>query len=346
MSRRLRVAVLSGGRSSEHEISVASARSVVAALDPARYDVVPVTIGRDGGWELPPARRAALLPGGDRRSLVPAPNEAGAPDVVDSVDVVMPVLHGPFGEDGTVQGLLEMAGLPYVGSGVLGAALTMDKAVVKHVLRDLGIAVARSVTLRDGRAGDAAGLVAREIGYPCFVKPARLGSSVGITRVHEEGELPAALALAFTHDSKILVEEELEGREVEVGVLGNEEPIASVPGAIHVHAEWYDYRAKYEPGGMTLEAPARLPERVSEELRTTAVRAFEACECAGMARIDFFVTPDERVVLNELNAIPGFTETSVYARLFEASGIPYAELLDRLIALALARHADASRLQY
>jgi D-alanine-D-alanine ligase len=346
---RIRVAVLAGGRSSEHEISVTSGASVIAALDPDRYDVVPVQIDRGGAWQLEASSTLALEPGGEEHSLisrrpagVPAPTQTGA------IDVVLPVLHGPFGEDGRLQGLLEMLGIPYVGSGVAGSALTMDKDLVKYVLRGVGIAVARHAVFRNRRFGDEDRAAAEELGYPCFVKPANLGSSVGITKVHGADELDAAVELAFRHDAKVLVEEMVLGREVEVGVLGNTDPVASVPGEIVIanDSEWYDYAAKYDEGAMDLRAPADLPDAVTRELQDTALRAFQACECSGMARIDFFVTPENRVVLNEINTIPGFTSTSVYAKLFDASGIPYAELLDRLISLALQRHADAQTYRY
>ena len=352
---RLRVAVLSGGRSSEHEISLESGSAVAAALDPSRYEVVPVRIDRDGGWELEapprePTERLAVTPGESRESLIPrAGGSLTQARAVGPIDVVLPILHGPFGEDGTVQGMLEMLGMPYVGSGVLGSALTMDKDVVKRVLRDAGVEVAAGVVFRAhslDRVEPEKRLAANRIGLPCFVKPARLGSSVGISKVHTHEELEPALELAFRHDSKVLVEEMLTGFEIEVGVLGNDQPIASVPGRINIDAEWYDFDAKYSPGGMRLEAPAVIEPEIAAELQRVALLAFEACECAGMARIDFFVTPDGRVVLNEINTIPGFTETSVYARLFEASGLPYAELLDRLIELALERHVQAGQYRY
>ena len=349
MSRsRIRVAVLGGGRSSEHEVSVRSAASVAAALDPERYEVVPVQIDRQGGWQIE-ASRLSLEPGGERGALVPAA-PAGVPATtgVGPIDVVLPILHGPFGEDGRLQGMLDMAGLPYVGSGVAASALTMHKGQVKHVLRGVGIAVADHVALRNRRfTPDDAEAIA-QLGYPCFVKPANLGSSVGISKVHEPGELAAAVEQAFRHDPVVLVEEMIAGREVEVGVLGNEDPLISPPGEIVItnDSEWYDYAAKYDEGAMDLRVPADLPAAVLDELRETARHAFAVCECAGMARIDFFVTPDHRVVLNEINTIPGFTSTSVYARLFEAAGIGYTELLDRLIQLALARHADAQSYEY
>ena len=256
------------------------------------------------------------------------------------MDVVLPILHGPFGEDGTVQGLLELAGVPYVGAGVAASALCMDKDLFKAVLRDRGIPVARNVTLRDGD------LPEHPFSYPVFVKPARLGSSVGISKVHDEGELADAVALARRHDDKVLIEEMIDGVEVECGVLGNRDPVASVVGEIVAHAEWYDYSAKYDEGGMDLIVPARISAEAAEEVRRIAVDSFVATECEGMARIDFFVRPGGEVVVNEINTIPGFTATSVYAKLFEASGIAYADLLDRLIALALERHERRSRLEF
>jgi D-alanine-D-alanine ligase len=349
--RRIRVAVLAGGRSSEHDVSLASGASVRAALDPERYDVVPITIGRGGGWELPSAERAALHPGAERPIVPARVDGAGLPEPAPlDVDVVLPVLHGPFGEDGTVQGLCELLGAAYVGAGVLGSALAMDKAVCKAVLRDAGIAVARSVVLAPHRDHpDDPALERRlrdELGYPLFVKPARLGSSVGISKVHDAGELPPALVSAFAHDDKVLAEEFLDGREVECGVLGNEAPVASAVGEIRPHGEWYDYEAKYAIGGSDILIPADLDAADVARIQATSLEAFRACDLAGMARIDYFLRPDGTLVLNEINTIPGFTETSVYARLFAASGIPYARLLDRLIELALERHERRSRLQY
>jgi len=269
---------------------------------------------------------------------------AKVPATLGEVDVVFPVLHGPFGEDGTVQGLLELAGVPYVGAGVLGSALAMDKDVFKAVMRDREIPVTRNITLRQGQEPE------NPFGYPVFVKPARLGSSVGISKAHDDDELAAAVALAFQHDEKVLVEEFVDGVEVECGVLGNERPKASLPGEIVSHgfsgADWYDYSAKYDQGGMDLVIPPRLEQETIERLQELAVRAFVAGECEGMARVDFFVTPDGKVLVNELNTIPGFTATSVYAALFEASGIPYPELVDRLVELALERHERRSRLRF
>jgi D-alanine-D-alanine ligase len=340
--RRLRVAVLAGGRSSEHAISVASAESVRDGLDPDRYDVSTIEIDRRGHWQ---------LGGSDGRNLTRAPDESTPetlPVVADSaparalgdVDVVFPVLHGPFGEDGTVQGLLELAGVPYVGAGVAASALCMDKDLCKAVLRDRGIPVARNVTLRDGDR------IEHPFTYPVFVKPARLGSSVGISKARDARELAAAVELARRHDDKVLIEELVEGVEVECGVLGNRDPVASAVGEIVAHADWYDYSAKYDEGGMDLVVPARVPAGSSEEVRHLAVESFVATECEGMARIDFFVRPGGEVVVNEINTIPGFTATSVYAKLFEASGIPYDALLERLVELALERHERRSGLEF
>ena len=350
MAARIRVAVLMGGRSSEHDISLASAASVIAALDPERYEVVPITIGREGRWLLEASTRATLAPG-EAHPFVPA-RTAGQTAVAAplDVDVVLPVLHGPFGEDGTVQGLCEILDVPYVGAGVLGSALAMDKDRCKAALRDAGIVVAPSITLRAhrDRPGDVAiaGAVAERLAYPVFVKPARLGSSVGISKVSAPGELAAALELAFRHDDKVLIEQGIVGREVECGVLGNEAPVASAVGEIVPHADWYDFEAKYAAGGSDILIPAAIDAATSRRIQDTALAAFDACELAGMARIDFFLTDDGTLVLNEVNTIPGFTATSVYARLFAAVGVPYASLLDRLLELALDRHARRSRLAF
>jgi D-alanine-D-alanine ligase len=338
---RVRVAILAGGRSSEHEISRASARSVAEALDPDRYETAVIEIGRDGRWQLAEGRKN-LPPAGEQAAVgtLPVITESRPAAVLGHVDVVLPILHGPFGEDGTIQGLLELAGVPYVGAGVMASALCMDKDACKAVLRDSGIPVARNVTIRNGDP------VENPFPYPVFVKPARLGSSVGISKVRDETELVPAVDLARKHDDKVLIEEHVPGVEVECGVLGNRGPVSSEVGEIVAHSEWYDYSAKYDEGGMELVVPARIPPETRQRVRELAVRSFVATECEGMARIDFFARPDGMVVVNEINTIPGFTATSVYAKLFEASGVPYAELLDRLIELALERHERRSRLLY
>ncbi len=329
-----------GGRSSEHDISVASARSVVDALDPDRYDVRAVEIGQDGRWQLEPADGQGRIGEGGERLPVPA---AGAPSPFDGVDVVFPVLHGPFGEDGTVQGFLELADVAYVGAGVTASALCMDKDLFKAVMRDKGVPVVDSVTVLD-RHRDR---VENPFGFPVVVKPARLGSSVGISIVREPEQLGPAIELALEHDEKILLEEFVAGVEVECSVLGNEEPIASIPGEIvPLSSDWYDFSAKYDEGGMELVVPPRLDERTIARVQELAVAAFVASDCEGMARVDCFVRENGDVVVNELNTIPGFTATSVYAKLFEASGIPYAALLDRLVELALERRDRRARLKY
>jgi D-alanine-D-alanine ligase len=314
-----RVVVLQGGRSSEHDVSLASAESVVAGLRERGHEVTTIELARGADW----------LP------------DDGTAAAIRAAEVVFPALHGPFGEDGSVQGLLELAGTAYVGPGVTASALCMDKDLFKCVLRDHGIPVTRNITLRRGAAAE------NPFGYPVFVKPARLGSSVGISKAHDEKELRSAVELAFAHDEKILVEEFVAGVEVEVGVLGNQEPTVSLPGQIVVTTkEWYDYAAKYDEGEMDLRVPPEISSAQIARVRELALRSFVAAECEGMARADMFVRDDGQVLVNELNTIPGFTSTSVYAKLFEASGVPYPELLDRLIALALERHERRRSLRY
>jgi D-alanine-D-alanine ligase len=329
--RPARVAVLGGGRSSEHEVSLASAASVRSGLAEAGHEPIAIEIGRDGVWRRD-GSVIAVTPG---RGL-------------DGADVVFPVLHGPFGEDGTVQGLLECLDVPYVGAGVLASALCMDKVMFKDLMARAGLP---QVDFRAVRAtelvSDRAGVLARleALGLPVFVKPARLGSSVGIVRVASTDDLPAALKTAFEHDPLAIVEAAARGLEVECSVLGDSEPVASEPGEIVLAAGetgWYDYEAKYTAGGMQLVVPARVPGWVRERVQEMAIEAFQRTGCSGLARVDFFIEGD-RVLLNELNTMPGFTSTSVFASLFEASGVPYAELLDRLVQIALDRHAALSR---
>ena len=317
--------MLCGGRSSEHEVSLASGAAVRAGLVEAGHEVVGVEIGRDGVWRLD----------GEQIEVVPGRGLLGA-------DVVFPVLHGPFGEDGTVQGLLECLDVAYVGAGVMASAICMDKVVFKELMARAGLPQVdyRAVEHRDWRAGaDEVLARLRGLGLPVFVKPARLGSSVGIVKVTEGGRLAAAVEEALGHDERAIVEAAARGMEVECSVIGHTgAPEPSVPGEIVVTGrEWYDYEAKYTPGGMDLIVPARLPEAVRERVRELASRAFTVSGCAGLARVDFFVDGDE-VLLNELNTIPGFTETSVFGKLFEASGVPYTELLDRLARIGLERH--------
>ncbi|MFN8110162.1 MAG: D-alanine--D-alanine ligase family protein [Thermoleophilia bacterium] len=331
----VRVLVLMGGRSSEHDVSLSSARGVMNALDPDRFTPIPVLIDREGAWSRD-GRGVALCPGPDGRGVL-VPLEGGSPD---PVDVVFPVLHGPFGEDGTVQGLCEMAGLPCVGAGVAASAIAMDKSLFRCIAQQAGLPVAEGmvVTARDW-AGDPAGIraAAGRLGTPAFVKPARLGSSVGISRVTEAEALDEAIHLALSHDDRILVERGIVGREVEVGVLGDEELVVSPPGEIRYDAEWYDYETKYQAGRAELLVPAELPEQVVSRLQELAKAAFRAAGCEGMGRIDFFVPADGRPVVSELNTIPGFTPTSAYPSLMAAAGVGYGELVSRLVDLALQR---------
>jgi D-alanine-D-alanine ligase len=322
-----RVAVLAGGRSSEHDVSLASGASVADGLRTAGHHVAEIAIGRDGVWRQDGRPVSVTL--GER-----------LPDI----DVVFPVLHGPFGEDGTVQGLLECLDVPYVGAGVLASALCMNKVVFKQLMAREGIPQVDYRAVREEDHRDDPAAVARtvaELGFPVFVKPARLGSSVGIARVAGPDELAAALTTAFAHDSLVIAEAFCDGREVECSVIGNGDPFASQPGEILLAAGesgWYDYEAKYTPGGMQLDVPARIGPEVCQRVRELAVTTFLAAGCSGLARADFFVVGDQ-VLVNELNTMPGFTQTSVFGSLFAASGIEYPDLLDRLVGLALERHA-------
>lgn len=362
----MRVAVLFGGRSGEHEVSVASARSVIAAMDDAKYKVVPVAITKEGRWLAGPEAAAALeagqvlapqairadeqddaalVPAGYQRELVP-----GMRDGFPEVDIVFPLLHGTYGEDGTVQGLLELADLPYVGAGVLGSALGMDKVAMKAVLTANGLPVVEYLAFSKRRwAREGESVIAQieaRFEYPVFVKPANMGSSVGISKAHDRAELRYGLDLAARFDRRILVERAIHGRELECSVLGNDEPLASVVGEVVPCNEFYDYRAKYVDEGSLLHIPADIPQDVAEAIRDMALKAFLALDCAGMARADFFLCQDTgRVYINELNTIPGFTNISMYPKLWEASGLPYPQLIDRLIELGLERHREKETLE-
>ncbi len=330
----MKVAVLSGGRSSEHEISLLSGKAVADGLRRAGHEVLPVLIGRDGGWSCGDTE-VAIMPASGLRGEGPQAAD------LESVEVVFPALHGPFGEDGVTQGVLETAGLPYVGSSVLGSAVCMDKLTLKRLCADNGIAQVDFVQAPDPGQADAAGDWRQEttaMEWPLWVKPARLGSSVGITRVERPEDLDAAVALAARHDPRVIIEANCAGREVECSVLGNLEPETSLPGEILADAQWYDYEAKYTEGRMNLAVPAGIGEAATAELRRTAAAVFRLADCSGLARCDFFVEEDGRVLLNEINTMPGFTETSVYAKLWEASGLAYPELCSRLVELAVERH--------
>jgi D-alanine-D-alanine ligase len=359
--KRLRVGVLFGGRSGEHEVSLASAASVIRGLDPDKYEAVPIGISKEGHWLIGSAAQKMLpevLKAGQRvvmtadptdAALIPLDRSSGAGG--QRLDVAFPVMHGTYGEDGTIQGLLDLAGLPFVGAGVLGSAIGMDKDVAKRLLLQAKIPVVPWVTVvRADWERDRDALrkeIEKKFRYPVFVKPAALGSSVGMTKVHSRAELAPALDLASQFAMKILVERAVTAREIEVSVLGNHDPRASVPGEIVPHREFYDYAAKYLEEGTALIIPAKLKPAQSKKIQALAVRAFRTLELSGMARVDFFLEKKSgKVFLNEVNTIPGFTSISMYPKLWEATGIPFRELIDRLIALALEIHREKARTKY
>jgi D-alanine-D-alanine ligase len=358
--KRLRIGILFGGRSGEHEVSVISAASVLNALDPAKYEPVAIGITKDGRWLAGTAAHKMLpevLRSGDGVMLSADPNVAALVPVADSrrdalrVDVVFPVLHGTYGEDGTVQGLLDLAGLPYVGSGVLGSAVGMDKDMQKRLFQQAKLPIVDFLAILRAEWEKSPSKVIRAIRkkfrFPVFVKPATLGSSVGMTKAHDAKELTAAMNLAAEFGQKIIVERAIRGREIEISILGNEEPKASIPGEIVPHREFYDYTAKYLEEGTRLLIPAKLSRAQVKKFQDYAVRAFRCLECLGMARVDFFLeNRTGRIFLNEVNTIPGFTSISMYPKLWEASGLGYRDLLDRLIELALAQHREKQRTRY
>ncbi|MHB0884957.1 MAG: D-alanine--D-alanine ligase family protein [Bacillota bacterium] len=376
MSRKIRVGVVFGGRSGEHEVSLMSAASIISAIDKDRYEVVPIGITRSGKWLLSGDPLTALKSGieeasgtplafltdPDRPALVrlsqegtalPAPVEGGqaapaAGTPLESVDVIFPVLHGTYGEDGTVQGLLELANLPYVGAGVLASSVGMDKAMAKAVWNERGLPIVDYLVYLRRDWEQRPDAVLREIevkfGYPVFIKPANLGSSVGISKAHDQGELRKAIDLAARYDRRILAEKAVDAREIECSVLGNDDPVASVPGEVVPCNEFYDYNAKYIDDRSELKIPAELPLGVAAEVKRLAVEAFKAIDGAGMARADFFLERGtNKLYINEVNTIPGFTKISMYPKLWEASGLSYTDLINRLIELAIERHAEKNR---
>src|SRR6195256_6783222 len=357
---RLRVGVLFGGRSGEHEVSLISAASVIQALDPEKYEAIPIGITKDGRWLAGTAAHKMLpdiLRSGERVMLSADPNVAALVPVSDSrpdalrVDVVFPVLHGTYGEDGTVQGLLDLAGLPFVGSGVLGSAVGMDKDMQKRLFLQaklpVGDFLAITRTAWQKSRGKVLSAIRKKFRFPVFVKPATLGRSVGMTKAHDAQALAAAMDLAAEFAQKILVERAIRGREIEISVLGNENPKASIPGEIVPHREFYDYAAKYLEEGTRLLIPAKLNRAQIKRIQAFALAAFRALELSGMARVDFFVEKKGgKIFLNEVNTIPGFTSISMYPKMWEASGIPFRQLIDKLIDLALEQHAEKARTKY
>jgi D-alanine-D-alanine ligase len=360
MKKKINVGILFGGKSAEHEVSLQSAKNVFDAIDREKYHPVLIGIDKTGRWLLnDPAkflldaddpRRIRLS--GDSEPVVLAPESGGlvanlaAPERGLSVDVVFPILHGPCGEDGTVQGLLKLADLPFVGAGVLGSAVGMDKDVMKRLLRDGGLPIGKFLVLRSHQELPPFETVTGALGLPFFVKPANMGSSVGVGKVHGAGEYEAAAREAFAFDTKIVMEEFIRGRELECSVLGGETPEASVPGEVISSHEFYSYDAKYiDEQGAALEIPARVPEGTARKIRELAVKTFQVLECEGLGRVDFFLREDGSLVVNEINTMPGFTRISMYPKLWEASGLSYSALIDRLIELAIHRFEKERRLR-
>ena len=357
MTKKLKVGVIFGGRSGEHEVSLVSATSILQALDPAKYDVIPIGITPEGRCVSSPQglrllKEKAGLDREPEKFLLPEPrrqglvSSAGMQNSGETLDVVIPVVHGTYGEDGTLQGLLELANIPYVGAGVLASAVGMDKIVQKQLFAEAGLPIVKYVWFLSEECRRSTShvvrLVAKKLRLPVFVKPANTGSSVGISKAHTRKELADGLVMAAEFDRKVIVEQGIEGvREIECGVLGNNAPMASVPGEIIPSNEFYDYDAKYVDGKSMAVIPARLPGAVTAKVRRLAVEAYRAIDCSGMARVDFFVTKSKgKIILNEVNTIPGFTAISMYPKMWEASGLPYPALLDRLIELAIERHRE------
>lgn len=365
--RKLRVGIIFGGRSGEHEVSLASARAIIDTLDTSKYEVVPIGITKTGTWLLG-VEPAALLDAGQsiddavqqqpttavtlagdltNHHFVPLPGQRSSTEE-STVDVMFPVLHGTYGEDGALQGLLEMANLPYVGCGVLGSALGMDKEKMKMIFQQVDFPIGPFLTFRRRQWEQMPDRVLdsteQRLGYPVFVKPANLGSSVGISKAHDRGELEQALHLAASYDRKIVIEAAISCRELECAVLGNDEPIASVVGEVVPSNEFYDYNAKYIDDKSSVIIPAAIPQEISQQVRQLSLQAFQELDLSGLARVDFFLEREtNKVYINEVNTLPGFTQISMYSKLWDASGLPYPELLDRLIELALERHADSQR---
>jgi len=342
---KLRVGILFGGRSAEHEVSLQSARNVYDAIDRDRFEPVLIGIEKSGKWRLAddsisllnPGETVAMIP--EKGSLYGLPSDSVSTTTRNlGLDVVFPILHGPFGEDGTVQGLLKLADVPFVGSGVLGSAVGMDKDVMKRLFRDAGMPIGKFLTLRSHMPPPSFPNVEAELGCPVFVKPANMGSSVGVSKVHGADEFSAAIGEAFQYDTKIIVEEYIQGREIECAVLGNENPVASVTGEITPSHEFYSYDAKYlDDNGAALAIPAKINDESAKRIQSLSVKAFQVLGCEGLARVDFFLRENGEIIINEINTMPGFTQISMYPKLWEASGIGYTELISRLIALAIER---------
>ena len=358
MTKKIRVGILYGGKSAEHEVSIRSAKNIIDALDKNKYEPILIGIDKTGRW-LPEVESKSILKGEkiDKKhtfntvALAAQDNgriiETSSVGLNEPIDVFFPVLHGPFGEDGTIQGLLKLANVPFVGAGVLGSAIGMDKDVMKRLLRDAGLSIAKFQVIKKHELADISfKKIKKELGLPLFVKPANLGSSVGVSKVHSEKEFEKAIDSAFLYDNKILIEENISGREIECSVLGNEKPAASLPGEIIPKHEFYSYEAKYlDENGAELKIPAELTKSTIKNIQKMAIKTFEVLCCEGMARVDFFLTKDNKIIVNEINTIPGFTSISMYPKLWEASGMPYSKLIDTLIELAIDRFNGEGKLK-
>ncbi len=353
--KKKKVGIIFGGKSAEHEVSLQSAKNIYEAVDKTKYDVLLIGIDKEGKWHLNDEshylleadnpklialnktnKGIAIVPGEEKDQLLHLENTAS----LDQLDVVFPILHGTFGEDGSIQGMLRMANIPFVGSSVLGSAISLDKDIAKRLLRDAGLKVAKSITFTKATKHNIIfEEIKRELGLPLFIKPANQGSSVGVSKVNTQEEFGKAVEEAFAYDHKILIEVAIIGREIECSVLGNDEPLASLPGEVIANGEFYSYEAKYiDEHGATLEIPANLNAELTGKIQSSAIDAFKALNCEGFARVDFFLAEDETIIINEVNTIPGFTKISMYPKLWEASGITYSELIDKLIELAIERH--------
>ena len=355
MNNKIKVGILFGGKSAEHEISLRSAKNVIEALDKNKYEPVLIGIDKSGQWLYNEQTSLILHPDNlekislntESDSVALIPQSEGLLSGADQkVDVVFPILHGPMGEDGTIQGLLKLANIPFVGAGVLGSAVGMDKDVMKRLLRDAGLPIGKYITIRSHQDRPTFDDITKELGLPCFVKPANLGSSVGINRVDNEEQYHKALDEAFSFDHKIIIEEFIEGREIECAVLGNENPKASIPGEISFTHSFYSYEAKYlDDQGYKIDIPAKISDKQITAVQKMAINTFQALECEGFARVDVFLTKDGRLLVNEINTIPGFTQISMYPKLWEASGIAYSDLIDQLLQLAIARFEKEGKIR-
>ncbi|GHT79417.1 D-alanine--D-alanine ligase [Spirochaetia bacterium] len=353
MVKKIRVGILFGGKSAEHEVSLQSAKNVFEAIDREKYEPVLIGIDKSGRWLLNDASKFLLNADDpkrirlnqDSKPVALPPQSGGLISNLDTlahegiIDVIFPILHGPFGEDGTVQGLLKLADIPFVGAGVLGSAVGMDKDVLKRLLRDGGVPIGKYIALQSHEAVPGFAAVTAALGLPLFIKPANMGSSVGVSKVHNEAEYRASIQAAFEYDRKIVIEEFIQGRELECAVLGNGTPAASVPGEVISTHEFYSYDAKYlDENGAALQIPAKVPPQTAAEIQRLAIKTFQVLSCEGLGRVDFFLRDNGELLVNEINTMPGFTKISMYPKLWEASGIPYRTLIDRLIELAIDRY--------